>query len=148
VSNLLVRVRIAVLERTIASGQVPTAGEVATELDVPVAIVQEAYAKLGEGHVFVCDQDDASRLRMAAPFSAVPTAFKVSARGGAYYGNCVWDSLGIISLLGGDGTVETPCPDCSEPLSLQVTGGKLVESDWVVHFSVPARHWWDDIVFT
>ena len=146
--NLLVRVRLAVLERTIASGQVPTAGEIAAELDMPIAMVQEAYANLGEGHVFVCEPDDPSRLRMANPFSAVPTAFKVSARGGSYYGNCVWDSLGIVSLLGGEGVVETSCPDCSEPLSLRVTGGKLVESDSVVHFSVPARHWWDDIVFT
>ena len=146
--NALVRVRIAVLERTIASGQVPTAGEIAAELDLPLAMVQEAYAKLGEGHVFVCEPDDPSRLRMASPFSAVPTAFKVSARGGSYYGNCVWDSLGIVSLLGGEGVVETSCPDCSEPLSLRVTGGKLVESDSVVHFSVPARRWWDDIVFT
>ncbi len=146
--NLLVRVRLAVLERTIASGQVPTAGEIAAELDMPIAMVQEAYAKLGEGHVFVCEPDDPSRLRMANPFSAVPTAFKVSARGGSYYGNCVWDALGIVSLLGGEGLVETSCPDCSEPLSLRVTGGKLVESGGVVHFSVPARRWWDDIVFT
>ncbi len=146
--NLLVRVRLAVLERTIASGQVPTAGEIAAELDMPIAMVQEAYAKLGEGHVFVCEPDDPSRLRMANPFSAVPTVFKVSARGGSYYGNCVWDSLGIVSLLGGEGVVETSCPDCSQPLSLRVTGGKLFESDSVVHFSVPARRWWDDIVFT
>ncbi len=146
--NALVRVRIAVLERTIASGQVPTAGEIAAELDMPIAMVQEAYVKLGEGHVFVCESDDPSRLRMANPFSAVPTAFNVSARGGSYHGNCVWDSLGIVSLLGGEGVVETSCPDCSEPLSLRVTGGKLVDSDTVVHFSVPARRWWDDIVFT
>ena len=105
--NILVRVRLAVLERTIASGQVPTAGEVAAELDLPLAMVQEAYAMLGETHVFVCDPDDPSRLRMANPFSAVPTPFKVSARGGSYYGNCVWDGLGIVSLLGGEGVVET-----------------------------------------
>jgi alkylmercury lyase-like protein len=146
--NILVHVRIAVLERTVASGQVPTAGEIAAELEMPVAMVQEAYAKLGEGHVFVCDPDDPSRLLMANPFSAVPTPFKVSARGGSYYGNCVWDSLGIISLLGGEGRVETSCPDCSEPLRLRVTGGELAESEGVVHFSVPARRWWDDIVFT
>jgi alkylmercury lyase-like protein len=72
----------------------------------------------------------------------------VSARGGSYYGNCVWDSLGIISLLGGEGSVETACPDCSEALRLRVADGKLVESEGVVHFSVPARRWWDDIVFT
>jgi hypothetical protein len=146
--NILVRVRLAVLERTIASGQVPTAGEIAAELDLPVAMVQEAYAKLGEAHVFVCEPGDPSRLRMANPFSAVPTAFRVSARGGSYYGNCVWDALGIVTLLGGEGAVETSCPDCSEPLQLSVSDGKLVESEGVVHFGVPARHWWDDIVFT
>jgi alkylmercury lyase-like protein len=146
--NLLVRVRVAVLERTIASGQVPTAGEIAAELDLPVAMVQEAYAKLGEAHVFVCEPGDPSRLRMANPFSAVPTSFRVSARGGSYYGNCAWDSLGVVSLLGGEGRVETSCPDCSEPLRLSVSDGKLVESTGVVHFGVPARHWWDDIVFT
>jgi hypothetical protein len=146
--NLLVRVRIAVLERTIASGQVPTAGEIATELDLPLAMVQEAYARLGESHVFVCEPGDPSRLRMANPFSAVPTPFKVSARDGSYYGNCVWDSLGIVSLLGGEGTVETSCPDCGEPMWLRVEGGELVEPGGIVHFGVPARHWWDDIVFT
>ena len=136
------------LERTIASGQVPTAGEIAAELDMPVAMVQEAYARLGETHVFVCEPGDPSRLRMANPFSAVPTPFKVSARGGTYYGNCVWDSLGIVSLLGREGLVETSCPDCSEPMRLRVENGKLVESEGVVHFGVPARRWWDDIVFT
>src|SRR5207253_8458028 len=131
--------RLAVLERTIASGQVPTAGEIAAELDLPLAMVHEAYAMLGKTHVFVCDLDDPSRLLMANPFSAFPTPFKVSARGGSYYGNCVWDALGIVSLLGGEGILETSCPDCSEPLSLRVTGGELAASDGVVHFSVPAR---------
>ena len=145
---MLVRVRIAVLERTIASGQVPTAGEIAAELDLPLAMVQEAYARLGESHVFVCEPGDPSRLRMANPFSAVPTPFKVSARGGSYYGNCVWDALGIVSLLAGEGSVATSCPDCSEPLSLRVSDGRLVASEGVVHFGVPARQWWDDIVFT
>ena len=146
--NVLVRVRLAVLERTIASGQVPTAGEIAAELDLPAAMVQEAYSRLHENHVFVCEPGEPSRLRMANPFSAVPTPFQVSSRGGSYHGNCVWDALGIISLLGGEGTVETSCPDCSEPLRLRVEGGQLVESEGVVHFGVPARHWWDDIVFT
>ena len=146
--NLLVRIRLAVLEHTIASGQVPTAGEVAADLDLPQPMVEQAFWKLGEAHVFVPDARDPSRLRMANPFSAVPTRFKVAARGGSYYGNCVWDALGIISLLGGEGSVETQCPDCDEPLKLTVSSGKLTEAPGVVHFGVPARAWWDDIVFT
>ena len=146
--NLLVRIRLAVLEHTIASGQVPTAGEVAADIDLPQAMVEEAFWKLGEAHVFVPDGRDPSRLRMANPFSAVPTPFKVSARGGSYFGNCAWDALGIVSLLGGEGSVETKCPECDEALALTVTGGQLTGAAGVVHFGVPARLWWDDIVFT
>ena len=146
--NLLVRIRLAVLEHTIASGQVPTAGEVAADIDLPQAMVEEAFWKLGEAHVFVPEGHDPSRLRMANPFSAVPTPFKVSARGGSYYGNCAWDALGIISLLGGEGSVETKCPECDEALALTVAGGALIDAAGVVHFGVPARHWWNDIVFT
>lgn len=147
--NLLVRIRLAVFEHTIASGQVPTAGEVAADVDLPQAMVEEAFWQLGEAHIFVPDPRDPSRLRMANPFSAVPTPFKVSARGGSYYGNCAWDALGIISLLGGEGSVETKCPDeCNEPLALTVAGGTLIDAAGIVHFGVPARHWWEDIAFT
>lgn len=146
--NLLLRTRLAVLEHTIASGHVPTAGEIAIDLEVPQAMVEEAFLLLGDTHVFVPEPRDPSRLRMANPFSAVPTPFKVSARGGSYFGNCVWDALGIVSLLGGEGAVETKCPDCDEPLELRVSRAQLMEGAGVVHFSVPARLWWDDIVFT
>jgi len=44
--------------------------------------------------------------------------------------------------------VATRCPDCAEELRLDVAGGKLVGAEGIVHFSVPARQWWDDIVFT
>jgi hypothetical protein len=65
-----------------------------------------------------------------------------------YYGNCIWDALGIVSMLGGEGTVIARCLDCQEHVTLQVEDRRLDESDGVVHFSVPARHWWDDIIFT
>lgn len=136
------------LEHTIASGNVPTAGEIAADLDLPQPMVEEAFARLGESHVFVPEARDRSRLRMANPFSAVPTRFRVSARGGSYYGNCVWDALGIVSLLGGEGSVDTKCPDCDEPLTLAVRGGRLEPVDAVVHFGIPARLWWVDIVHT
>ena len=48
-----------------------------------------------------------------------------------------------------DGVVSSACPDCGEPLELEVRDGKLVDgADLLVHFVVPARRWWDDIGFT
>jgi hypothetical protein len=56
--------------------------------------------------------------------------------------------LGIVSLLGGRGRVRTACPDCQEPISLEVVDRQLQQVDAVVHFAVPARLWWDDIIHT
>ena len=48
-----------------------------------------------------------------------------------------------------DGVVESECPDCGEPLELEVRDGELdPRRHLLVHFVVPARHWWDDIGFT
>jgi Alkylmercury lyase len=142
------RVRLAVLSRAIDTTVVPSAAELAAELSLPESRIADAYRVLADGHVYVLEPTDPTRLRMANPFSAVPTAFSVATRGRVYFGNCIWDSLGIVSLLGGDGIVETACPDCREPLVLRISGRRLVAGEGVVHFSVPARHWWDDIIYT
>jgi hypothetical protein len=60
----------------------------------------------------------------------------------------VWDALGVVSLTGGTGQVKTDCPDCGEALTLVISGRELVQKAGVVHFSVPAGHWWDNIIYT
>jgi hypothetical protein len=40
------------------------------------------------------------------------------------------------------------CGDCSEPILLEIAGGKLKRSEGIIHFAVPAHHWWDNIGFT
>jgi hypothetical protein len=146
--DLLTSVRLAVLQHTIETTIVPEAGSVAGALGLPETTVIDAYRELGQRHVYVVDPQNPRRLRMATPFSAVPTSFRVVARGREYYGNCVWDGLGIVSLLGGEGVVRSHCPDCHQPLALDVVSRRLEKSDGIVHFSVPARHWWDDMIYT
>jgi len=90
----------------------------------------------------------ADELRMANPFSAVPTAYRVHAGGRSWYGNCAWDALGIPAALGVDGRVESACPDCGEPYAVEVRDRQVDRSDLLFHCLVPAAHWWDDIAFT
>lgn len=142
------QVRLHVINAAIETTSVPDSAAVSSALGFPEAEVRDAFRLLGEGHVYVPEPGDGNRLRMANPFSAVPTRFSVDARGKRYFANCAWDSLGIVSLLGGSGTVRTACPDCGDPLDLRVQDGLLATADAVVHFSVPAIHSWDDIVFT
>jgi hypothetical protein len=146
--SLVTRVRLDVLSATANSGRVPDAESVGRSLEVPSSDVIEAFRRLGESHVYVLEPGDPSHLRMANPYSAVATAFRVEVGERSYFGNCVWDGLGIVSILGGDGRVLTSCPDCNEALELRVSGRRLEKMDAVVHFSIPARRWWDDIIHT
>jgi len=147
-AELVNEVRLHVLRTTIDTTIVPSAPETAAALGISGEQGIEAYRQLGDGHVYVLEPRDPTRLRMANPFSAVPTAFRVEAGGKSYYGNCVWDALGVVSLMGGNGQVKTGCPDCGEALTLVIAGRELVRKEGVVHFTVPAAHWWDDIIYT
>src|SRR5687768_8986868 len=86
---------------------------------------------------------------MANPLSAVPTRFRVVTNDGrSWWGNCVWDALGILAMVGSDGAVDTSCPDCGEKIELRVKDGELQPVDAVIHFAVPAARWWENIAFT
>jgi hypothetical protein len=76
----------------------------------------------------------------------VPTPFPVVAGGRSYYGNCIWDALGIPAMLGCDGVIDTSCGDCGTAARVAVSGG-AVRGDGIIHFALPARDWWKDIVF-
>lgn len=75
--DLVKLVRLHVLESAGQTGQVPDAAEVANGLGRPRADVVEAFRELGESHVYVLEPGDPTRLRMANPYSAVPTSFGV-----------------------------------------------------------------------
>jgi hypothetical protein len=84
---------------------------------------------------------------MAHPFSGVETDFRVTATDGRrWMANCAWDGLAILALMG-DGQLDTHSPATGESLRFEVTGGR-VTGEGLVHFLVPAAHFWDDIGYT
>ncbi len=93
-------------------------------------------------------QQDNSEILMANPFSAVPTAFQVQVGNRSWWGNCVWDALGIAAMINEDAHVVSACADCSDAMVVTVKDGSLADAPDIAHFSVPARRWWDNIVFT
>ena len=128
-------VRRDIYDLTIRTGAVPPAG----------TFDPDALRRLAVQRIIVLDADGS--IRMAAPFSGVPTGYVVRAGERSYYANCIWDALGISPMLKIDTTIDASCPDCDEPMQLKVRDGELI-GDGIVHFSVPAREWWNDIVFT
>jgi len=123
-------------------GRAPAPGEVGD----PVEVVA-AWRRLHDAHALVLDAG-ADELRMANPFSAVPTAYRVRAGGRWWYANCAWDAIGICAALRVDGRIETTCPDCGEPIAVEVRDERPDDESLLFHCLVPAREWWNDIVFT
>lgn len=140
-------VRQSIYDGFLAEGRSPSAAELAGRLGTGEGEVRQELMNLAQAHVLVL-QAESGEVLMANPFSAVPTAFAVTSRGRSWWGNCIWDALGILAMAGSDGEVATACPDCGEALRLTIRAGALSGGPAIAHFTVPARLWWDDIVFT
>ncbi len=108
--------------------------------------VDVALRALHDAHLIVLDDDGS--LRMALPFSAVPTSHRVRSGERAWWANCAWDALAIPIALGIDAAIEATWLDDGAPVELAVVGGRLSSTEGHVHVAVPARRWWDDIVET
>ncbi len=131
--------RNIVYRRFVELGRAPTMAELAT--------TEEALGRLHERRMVVLELD-CPEIRMAIPFSAVPTPYRVEAGGRSWFANCAWDAYGILAALGVDGHISSSCPDCGEPIEIDVVDRRPEPADDVFHVLVPARSWWEDIVFT
>jgi hypothetical protein len=118
----------------------------AAELGDPGSVVA-GWRRLHDEHAVVLDPAT-EELRMLNPFSAVPTAYRVEARGRWWCANCAWDAFGICAAFHTDGRIETSCRDCGEALAVEVRDERPDDESLLFHCLVPAARWWDDIVFT
>jgi alkylmercury lyase-like protein len=134
-----------VYEVTMRGGRPPAARDLAAELGIFTDEILQSFQRLAGARVLVL-QHEGGEILMANPFSAVPTPFAVEAAGVSSFGNCIWDALGIPAMLGSDGRITASCGDCGTAAEVVVEGGK-VRGEGIVHFAIPARDWWKDIVF-
>jgi hypothetical protein len=140
-------VKLAVYHHIAETGGRPSAGDVARRVNAHADRVIDAFARLRAQRVLVLEADGSS-IRMAPPFSGVPTQHIVRTAGRDYFANCAWDALGIPAALHEPATVHSRCEQSGEPLVLEVELSGPAPSDWLFHCQVPAARWWDDIVFT
>jgi hypothetical protein len=131
--------RNLVYRRFVELGRAPTL----QELDIDEA----ALRRLHDAHWLVLERHR-PEIRMANPFSAVPTPHQVETGGRSWFANCAWDAFGIPAALGVDGHISSSCPDCGKAIEIDVVDRRPEPATDVFHVLVPARHWWDDIVFT
>ncbi len=147
-SEALIRdVRLFVFRQAADTTRVPQPNEIAAALGRPRSEVEEALRHLAAGKVLILAPNDGN-IWAANPFCAVPSPFRVEASGKTYWGICIWDALGIVATLGADAVIRAVCGDCCEPMSLEVKARRLTRGEGIIHFAVPAHHWWDNIGYT
>lgn len=140
-------VKLAIYRAAADTGHPPSAGETASIMGAGLLEVRQAYARLAQQRLLVLEPDGET-IRMAPPFSGVPTQHRVLADGVEYFANCAWDALGIPAALRRPGEVVSRCEQSLEPLHLAVGLDGPAPSSWLFHCQVPAARWWQDIVFT
>jgi hypothetical protein len=140
-------VRLAIYRHFTETGQAPSTRQVAERLGAGEDDVRRAFGDLFAGRMIVLEPDG-STIRMAAPFSGIPTRHTAEIGGRRYFANCAWDAFGIPAALHTDAVVRSECAQTHEPLELLIGSQRPIPSSWVFHTLVPAARWWRDIVFT
>lgn len=140
------KVRFHVYDTVMKSGKIPSLAEIAAALERDEESIRSSINRLAEAHMLVL-QRGRCEILMANPFSAIPTPFLVTANGKSFYANCIWDAMGVPAMLGQDATIDASCGCCGTAMSLEIKDGKIENPQGIAHFAVPAKHWWDDIVY-
>jgi len=141
-------IRLWIYQHFVDTGWAPSPVEIAAYFRLTPGQVEHALHRLQEEADALVLLPGSSYIWMAEPFSAVPTSFLVRSSARQWWGNCIWDALAILALVGTDGSVSTACPNSGQPLVLSVTKRTLADAVGIVHFAVPARDWWRNIGFT
>jgi len=110
------------------------------------AKVRASLARLSQSHAFMMQEN--GELWRAAPFSCIPTGFPVTVGRKSWYGNCIWDALGIPAMMKKDALIGAACGCCNFDMPVEIRGGKIHSGGGVIHIAVPARNWYKDVVFT
>lgn len=145
--NKLWEIRAFVYQHFAGTTRPPLVDDVASHFALTREEAESAYRELHQRHALYL-KPGTHEILMANPFSSVETPFKVHANGKTYFANCAWDSLGIPAALHTDAEIEATCAQSEEPIRLKVTDHQVQGSDVIVHFLIPFREWYDDLVST
>ena len=138
--------KMAIYRHFAETTKAPSVFDMANAIGKREKEVFEGFKRLANKRVLVLDTDEES-IRMAPPFSGIPTQHRVRVKDKEYFANCAWDALGIPAALHSDAEIFSRCEQSKQPLHI-VVEGRPFPVPCVIHFAVPAAQWWDDIVYT
>src|SRR5687767_4390369 len=117
--SLLWQVRVFVYNHLVDTTRPPSVDDTARHFNIEIEEVSALYKELQDHHAFLLGPDTLT-IRMANPFSGIPTDFKVHANGKTYYANCAWDMLGIPAALHMDAIIEAICTESNDAVRIKI----------------------------
>ncbi len=122
-------VRRYVLTRYPQLGRAPTRQEIVDALHGGSADeIQATLARLHELDM-LCLDSESQEIRVAYPFSSVPTRHLVRFPGwddaAPVYAQCAVDALGIPCMVRQDVSIASSCAHCAEPVAIKIEGGVI-----------------------
>ena len=82
--DLDTKVKLAIYEMTAETGRVPNSSEISRRIEIEENEVLTVFGRLHAKRLLLPEPGNLRRIRMAPPFSGVPTAFPVEANGKQY----------------------------------------------------------------
>lgn len=125
--TLLWQIRHFVYQHFADTTHPPSVDVTAAHFNISAEEAVEYYKELQDRYAFFLDLETLT-IRMANPFSGIPTDFKVPADGKTYYANCAWDMLGIPAALHTDAVIEAVCTESNEKVRIEIRNGKVTTS--------------------
>lgn len=141
------KVRIQVNRYIFNNGFAPSTIELANTLNSSVTEIEAGLKQLADNHAIVLHPNSFD-IWVAHPFALFPTLFWVEASDRKWWGNCSWCSLGIASLTKTETRIFTRISGEEEPLRIDIVDGNLVQKNLLVHFPIPAKKLWDNVIYT
>ena len=135
------------IRKIIDHGHAPSNPELARHFETTEEEVVAALHRLQENHGVVLHPNEA-KVWVIHPFSLAPTNFFVRSKKGAWWGNCAWCSLGVAALLETEVTISTSIGAEGKPIDIHITDGMVKEENLYIHFPIPMKNAWDNVIFT
>ena len=136
-----------ILQGIIDNGYAPSIAALSKTLSVAEADIEAGLYELENYHGVVL-HPKAPKIWVIHPFSLAPTNFYVQSKKGEWWGNCAWCSLGIAALLEEDVKITTTIGGETKQIVIHIIDGAIVEKDYYVHFPIPMKKAWDNVIYT
>lgn len=137
----------AIVRHFVDRQHAPSIDQLAAYFGEPREAVIAGLKALQEYHGVVL-HPASSEVWVIHPFSTAPTNFWVQSAKGSWWANCAWCASGIAALVDGEATFTTTLGGEAHRATVHIEDGKLLDDNLLVHFPIPMRKVWDNVIYT